>query len=154
MSSAPRVTCYSVTLASQVLESIGNTVSLINVIEGLAVVNEGLGQTIPCELISNWALPRESIGSELEVRAAIVQLDGIAKGTSNPEIVLVQPTNDTGRTVRLRLRMQNLVLPPVFGEFMVHMEWRFRGTDEWNRSEASWFLSVDLMEATPVATSD
>ncbi len=121
--------------------------SLFNIIDEIQVPAEALGQPVPIETHFHVTSIEES-GREVEVRVIWRNAEGIETPSLAPTLAFLP------RHQRMKVRSLVTVLPAAFGSYRRHVEWRYKGSDEWQRDVLSSTFVIrpePVPEAAPVS---
>jgi hypothetical protein len=149
------VKCYWVTLTSQVLEGKEGGLTLINLLEGVNVPKEALGQFVPLELVSFWMLGEDWNNRELEVCVSARASDGSPDIDGPAAKFPVQPTGNIYNDgyLRVKMRAQGFQLPKTLGAHKIFMKWRPTVDSAWTESDGFWWLFLNEFSGPPPAGS-
>jgi hypothetical protein len=125
--------CFLLTLAQGcALDRYTNNFSLFSVLE--EVTPSAYPARLSVTTVAFFLIEERERGVEHEVRLAIDH-QGVESFTSAP--LAFTPS---GR--RHRVRMNGLVLPEP-GAYEVHIDWRLKGADAWQREAVAWPLAAN-----------
>ncbi len=139
--------CYLLALCSgSSLDQQSNNVTLFNLVEQINVppgAPPPPGGALPLEVHAYLLLSGDEVGKEFEGRVALVGATGLETYT---DAFKHRPL-----TPRYRIRTYGLPVPPVVGNYEVHIDLRAEGEGNWVRSPASWpLLVVEANDNVPV----
>lgn len=124
-----------------------NNVSLFNVVEQVNIHPNARLQpnaVLPLELHAYWAIEIEHRSREFETRFVLVADTGL----ETPSRTFThRPV-----TQRFRTRTMGLPFPPVFGEYVLHVDWRSSQDAGWQRQGISWPIGIRVAESKPTTT--
>lgn len=147
------VYCYSIVLAAQSIEAKDNSISLLNLVEGLDVQDALFGQAVPFNLVSAWIIAPHLLDGKFEAQS-VAQRIGDDVQWIDDVVANVIATNGEGTPpsgrIRVRLQSNGWRIPKEPGEYKIHMRWRLDGESEWKLSESFWYVIVRSF-AGPVA---
>ncbi|HEY3665458.1 MAG TPA: hypothetical protein VGL19_05635 [Polyangiaceae bacterium] len=140
--------CYMLTLASSSsLDQQSNNVSLFNIVEQINLprgVEPPPGALLPMEIHAYFQLDPSELNQRLEMRFALVASSGL-------ETLTDAHTHKSG-TLRYRTRTMGMPVPPTEGSYLVRIDWRAAGSEDWSRDPMAWPLVVAVAEARPAVT--
>lgn len=131
--------CYLLSLCSgSSLDQHSNNVTLFNLVEQINLRPDNpppLGTLLPVEVHAYFTCNPSEVGSEFEMRFALVSLDTELESLS--DVFTHRPP-----TPRYRTRTLGLPLPPTVGRYALRLDWRMAGLESWTRDSAQWPLSI------------
>lgn len=137
--------CYLLAVcAGSSLDQQSNNVTLFNLVEQLNVppgAPPPPGNVIPLEMHAYFVLAPQEIGSQFDVRFAMVASSGLETFSEAFSYRSVTP--------RFRTRTAGLPFPPVVGQYELRVDVR-SGGGSWTRDAAFWPIAI--VEATPRPT--
>jgi hypothetical protein len=145
MMNAPMVECFSVVVASSVLEEKNNSLSMLQIVEQMNIPEAALGFAVPFEAVSTWLFDATLGGRSLETRLVLTSVADGALRMSQPQPITLDPALGEG-PIRVRMRAQGVPIPKQFGNVYVSMQWRFSEDEEWSISTGRWYFSVRQLE--------
>jgi len=132
--------CYLLALASgSSVDQLTNNFSVFNLVEQLNVAESALGTEVPIEVHIYWLVSQQARETEIEIRVVRVPLDGGNEDLGGP--MNLKPAS----TDRVRFRAGNFRLPKAYGSYVLAVEWRKKGGDDWHRDPATWPLTMATM---------
>ncbi len=124
-----------------------NNVSLFNLVEQVNV-NPNAPQPpkgmLPLEIHAYWRIDHQHVKDEFESRFVLVAETGLETPSNTYKHRPV--------TSRFRTRTMGLPNPPVFGDYVLRVDWRMNESDEWQREPLSWPIALRLAERKPPTT--
>lgn len=134
--------CYLLALASgSSVDQVSNNFSLFNLVEQLRVSDNLLGRELGIEAHIYWLVGEQARDKDFEVRVVRIGADGSEDaGAALP--FRPAPTD------RVRFRAGAFRLPNAYGNYLLVVEWRAKGNDDWHREHATWPLTVEKEPST------
>lgn len=142
--------CYLLTVCSgSSLDQHSNNVTLFNLVEQINLKpNSEMppGTLVPVEIHAYFQCDSRELGTEFEVRFALVSLE---TGLESLSDVFVHRS----ATPRYRTRTGGLPLPPVAGSYELRIDWRRRGSTNFTRDPLAWPVNTaELANEAPRIT--
>jgi hypothetical protein len=140
--------CYLLTVCSgSTVDRHTNNASLFNLVERVSIArdhNIPPGGAIPLEVHAYWNLSPADLERDLQMRWVMVAETGLE--TSSPTL----RHRPKGR--RFKTRTVGVPLPPVAGNYVLHVDSRRDDDDAWDRQPVSWPLSIVEAAGRPRVT--
>jgi hypothetical protein len=121
-----------------------NNISLFNVVEQVNVssrVQAPPRGVFPLEIHAYWRVAVQEVSETFEARFVLVADSGLETPSST---FVHRPV-----TSRFRTRTMGVPYPPVFGDYVLYVDWRAREADSWARESVEWPMSVRVAESKP-----
>jgi hypothetical protein len=126
---------------SSALDQGSNTFSLFRLVEEIEITSEippttraQNRATVPLEIHSYFEFSPDEVNRDFQVRWLVPTDSGDIDTTF--EGTLRSPTS------RFRVRAMNLTIPIEPGTYHLYLEWRFVGSETWNRDAYFWPLVI------------
>lgn len=140
--------CYFLTVCGgSSVDQHSNNVSLFNVVEQVNVnpnATEPPQGLLPLEIHAYWLLFPDEIGEHFETRFVLVADTALETPSS---VFRHRPV-----TKRFRTRVMGVPYPPVFGEYVLYVDWRRDDQRPWERCGLHWPISIQVAETRPPTT--
>ncbi|HEX2736260.1 MAG TPA: hypothetical protein VHM70_31880 [Polyangiaceae bacterium] len=140
--------CYFLTVcASSAIDQTSNNVSLFNVVEQINVhprAGHPPNGLLPLEIHAYWRLMSGEQGQPFETRFVLVAESGLETSSTT--------FRHRPLTSRFRTRTMGIPFPPVFGEYVLRVDFRSNEEDSWQRAQPEWPFSIRLAETAPATT--
>jgi hypothetical protein len=139
--------CYLLAVcSSSSLERDTNNMSLFHLTEEVQAPPFDGGQNVALQVHAYFEAEENEVGRTFEMRALWLAADGAVTYSPNPNAPVTMEAR------RMRVRTQNLAMPPAFGAYKLQLEWRRDATDTWTREPAAWPFTVTRVATIPPAS--